>query len=223
MMKRMTTILALACSVGVGLAFLASSTPAAADPGAALTTIAVSGPTAMGDYEYVGSSKCKKCHIKEYKSWAKTKMGMSFDSLQPGAAAEAKKAHDLDPEKDYSKDESCVGCHTTGHGHKGGYFFPDEADKKAVKKAKKLQGVGCEMCHGPGSEYIKIFQEITKSKRSYKVEELYAAGLTKIDESTCAACHNDKSATFDSAKPFDYEKQKEEGIHEHVALKQREE
>jgi hypothetical protein len=175
-------------------------------------------------YEYVGDSKCKKCHIKEHKSWSKTAKGKAFETLKPGEKADAKKAHGLDPDKDYTKDETCLACHTQGFGHKGGYAVPDPADKNAVKAASKLEGVGCESCHGPGSAYIEVFEDIMKSKRKYKVEELHAVGLTKIEESTCTACHNDKSPTFDSAKGFNYEeaKNKRDEIHELVEIKQRE-
>lgn len=125
--------------------------------------------------------------------------------------------------KDYTKDDSCLPCHTTGFGQEGGYAIPDPENKKAVKQAKKLQDVGCESCHGPGSEYIKVFKEIFTSKRKYKVEELYAVGLTKIGESTCTSCHNETSPTIVPGESFDYEKRKNEGTHEHHPLKQREE
>lgn len=175
-----------------------------------------------GSYTYVGSGACKKCHIKEHKSWAATKMGKAFETLKPGQAKEAKEKFKLDPNKDYSKDATCVKCHVTGHGKPGGYAIPAEGNEQAAKDSAKLENVGCESCHGPGSEYIKVFEEITKSKRKYKVDELYKVGLAKIEASTCTACHNKDGPTVDPAKPFDYEKQKEEGLHERVPLKDRE-
>lgn len=193
---------------------------------AAMGSQAAEGQTASGSgstYDYVGSNKCKKCHLTQHKSWAKTEMGKALETLKPGNAVEAKAKYGLDPTKDYSTDESCLPCHTTGYGKKGGYAIPDPEDKKAVRKAKKLAGVGCESCHGPGSAYIKIFEEIYKSKRKYKVDELYAAGLQKVEKSGCKKCHNDKGPTFDSAHPFDFEKMKTEDLHEHKPLEQREE
>jgi len=176
-----------------------------------------------GKYSYVGSKSCKKCHIKIYKSWEKTEGAKGFDALRVGKAAEAKTKYGLDPAKDYTKDESCLKCHTTGHGCEGGYAIPDEADKKAVKRAGTLLSHGCESCHGPGSEYVKLFKEIQKSKRKYKAEELYAVGLTKIDASACTNCHNDKSPTYDDTKKFDFGTYKDKDMHEHEELKQREE
>ncbi|MHC4413756.1 MAG: cytochrome c family protein [Planctomycetota bacterium] len=183
-----------------------------------------------GAYSYVGIKKCKSCHLDVHKSWTKTKMGQAFESLEAGHAQEIKEQHGLDPNKDYTQEAACLKCHTVGYGKPGGYVPPDPGDRRAVRKAKDLQGVGCESCHGAGSEYVKIFQEIDKSQRSYKVEELYAAGMRKVDKSVCVECHNKEGPTFSAAEPFDYEKvmaeeeAKEEGInlHFHKALKLRE-
>lgn len=58
------------------VAFALASVPALAD--------------GESSYSYVGSKKCKLCHIKEYKSWEATKMAKAFDILKPGNSAEAK-------------------------------------------------------------------------------------------------------------------------------------
>lgn len=224
-MKARWTILPAVVLIGIGLAYWQVDfvPPALAGDNvltAAAAGIALPATPEEEEYEYVGNKKCKKCHMKEYKSWKETKKAKTFEPLKPGQASEAKEKANLDPAKDYTKDEGCLACHATGYGHTGGYFIPDPADEKAVKKAAKLEGVGCEGCHGPGSGYIKLFQEIKKSKRTYKVEEVYAAGLTKIEEAACTGCHNEKSPTYES---FDFEKQKNEGLHELLPLKQREE
>ena len=221
--RMMISLVLVAC--GVGVALRAGSSAAVAQSQQVIAVGAAAMPLAMGDeeYSYVGSAKCKKCHIKQHKSWAKTKMAKSFDILKPGNYKEQKQKFNLDPAKDYTSDEKCVKCHTVGYGKPGGYAIPKPGDKKAARKAKALQGVGCECCHGPGSAYIKVFEEILKSKRKYKVEELYAAGLRKIEESTCTSCHNDESPSVNPGDPFDFEKRKDEGTHEHIPLKQREE
>ncbi len=182
-------------------------------------------PAASGEetkFTYVGSKSCKKCHSAvEHKTWAKTKMGQAFETLKPGNAKEAKAKHKLDPEKDYTQDVTCLKCHTTGFGHESGYFIPDAGDKKAVRKAKKLENVGCESCHGPGSGYAKLFKEIQSSKRKYKIEELYAVGLRQITKETCTSCHNEDNPTFDASTPFDFEKMKDQDTHERSGMKQR--
>jgi hypothetical protein len=227
MKVRLGTVLAVVCG-GVSLALLLGSLPAVAGTpqliAAGAGGVALAAPAAGEEsgYSYIGCKSCKKCHFKEYKSWSKTKMAKAFETLKPGEAAEAKEKHGLDPQKDYTTDESCLKCHATGFGSEGGYAVPDPSDKKAVKQAEALAGVGCESCHGPGSHYSEVLEEILKSKRTYKVEELYAVGLQKMDASRCTNCHNDTSPTYDKEKAFDYERDKDKDIHEHEELKQRE-
>lgn len=214
-------MVAFALFLGPGVRATAGDLGGPASMVAAASVSAATGFPAGPERTYVGSKKCKKCHIKQYKSWAKTRMANAFDILKPGEHSEAKTKFHVDVTKDFTKDDKCLKCHTTGFGHAGGYATPDPADKKAVRKAKKLMGVGCESCHGPGSEYVKVFTDILKSKRMYDVEELYAAGLTRIDASTCTTCHNEESPTINKGDPFDYEKMKAQGTHEHLPLKQR--
>lgn len=226
-MRLRVAIPVLAISVGaIGFGFWHAESGAVAND-AIVTAVTVVALPALADeepsYSYVGNKKCKKCHIKQYRSWEKTRMANAFEILKPGNNKEQKEKFDLDVGNDYTTDEKCIKCHTVGFGKPGGYATPDPADKKAVRKAKKLQGVGCECCHGPGSEYIKVFDEILKSKRKYKVEELSAVGLRKVDESVCITCHNEESPSVNPGDPFDYKKRKKDGIHESFPLKQREE
>ncbi len=224
-MKRRWVILFGVGSCGIGLALWQAPPPAVAGHPQLVTAATAAVPLAAPDekYSYVGSKTCKKCHINQHKSWEKTRMGKAFEILKPGNSKEAKEKFKLDPDKDYTKDEKCLKCHTVGFGKPGGYAIPDPADKKAVRTAKKFEGVGCESCHGPGSEYNKVFKEIQKSKRKYKVEELYKVGLRKVDKDGCLTCHNEESPTINKGDEFDYEDRKDEGTHEHIALKQREE
>ncbi len=195
---------------------------AAGDVQITVSTAAMMSAVGLGDdAEYIGSKKCKKCHLKQHKSWRDLKHGKALTLLEPGQASEAKSKNNLDPSKDYTKDEACLPCHTVGYGKPGGYAVP--ADEKAAKKAKSLAGVGCETCHGPGGAYLALHEEIKKSKRTYKVDEMLTSGLVHPDQSVCVKCHNDKSPTFDASKPFDFETMKDNGVHEHIPLKQREE
>ncbi len=198
--------------------------PTAAGEAAAVAPTSNIVPTLDDDtFAYVGSSQCKTCHRKQYKSWKKGKKFNALAPLLPGNAIEIKQKYDLDPKTDYSKDKQCLECHTTGFGHDGGYAIPNAADEKAVRMMRKVANVGCESCHGPGSQYIGLHQEIMMAKRKYKPEEIYAKGLRRVGEQVCLACHNDRSPTYDRAKPFDFAKMKDLGVHEHFALKLREE
>ncbi len=225
MRSRSAILVLMVCSMVIGLGLWRTDSTAKANDALVTTAIVIlpAVTSQESSYSYVGNKKCKKCHIKQHKSWAKTRMGKAFEILKPGANKEMKEKFNLDVAKDHTKDKTCLKCHTVGYGESGGYVIPDPEDKKSVRKAKKLEGVGCECCHGPGSEYVKVFDEIMKSKRKYKVEELYAVGLRKVDESICITCHNEESPSVEPGEPFDYEKRKEDGIHEHFPLTQREE
>jgi hypothetical protein len=168
-------------------------------------------PAFAGDPAYVGSKKCKMCHLKEYKSWATTKMATSFDRLKPGEGAEAKKAAGLDPDKDYTTDPTCLPCHTTGLGQPGGFVD--------IASTPDLAGVGCEVCHGPGGTYIADGYMTLKNKE-YKKADLVAVGMVDtVDESRCVGCHNSDSPFVGADFVFDFAAQKDKGTHEKYPLK----
>lgn len=170
---------------------------------------------------YIGLKACKMCHIKQWKSWKKTKMAQAFETLKPTVRAEAKTRLKLDPQKDYTKDAKCLGCHTTGFGLPGGYKIAKQGDAKAVKRAKDNEGVTCEACHGPGSKFKAFHKETLSKKRQYTQDELYQLGQHKIDAKACTTCHNRRNPTVGADYHFDYEKYKAEDTHENVPLKYR--
>ena len=174
-------------------------------PIVALLLIAQAG--AADEHAFVGSKNCKKCHLKEHKSWEATQMAQAFETLRPGNAAEAKSAAGLDPAKDYTKDATCLPCHTVGYGKPGG--FVDETT------TPDHLGVGCESCHGPGGTYTQD-QYMSLKNKEYKKADIVAVGLVDPGEAQCVACHNEKSPFFEG---FDYAKQKDEGLHERFELK----
>lgn len=215
----------LSClAVGLGVWLFGGATTAVGETngGVVVATTAMLVQPAGGEATYIGSSKCKKCHLAEHKSWSGNKHGKAMETLMPDQAVDMKTKFKLDPKKDYTKDATCVACHSVGFGKPGGYAVHDEKDEKVAKDMKDLAGVGCEACHGAGSEYSKVHEEIMKSKRKYKADEMTAAGMTKIDENVCKNCHNGKGPTTDPAKPFDFAKMKDQNTHDHSPLKQRE-
>ena len=170
---------------------------------------------------YVGVKSCKKCHLKQYKTWKTTKMAKTFDVLKPGVRAEAKAKLKFDPQKDYTKDTTCLECHTSGFGVLGGYKIPEAGDSKATRRAKGNSGVTCEGCHGPGSKYIAIHKKAITKKRKYTLEELYQTGQYKVNIKTCTTCHNRRNPTAGPDYHFDYEKYKAEDTHKNFPLKYR--
>ena len=114
---------------------------------------------------YVGSKACKTCHMGAakgaiYEAWEKTDHAQALAKL-PG---------------DKQKDPTCLPCHTTGFGKPGGY-------DPAAATAANLAGVGCESCHGPGSDYKAM--NVMKDKAAS-----VAKGLIEPNEKSCQGCHN---------------------------------
>jgi hypothetical protein len=82
--------------------------------------------------EYTGSRSCKSCHEYEYEKWSTKSHAHAYETLKRAGS-------EVDPE--------CVGCHVVGLKYEGGFVSEQETPD--------LKDVGCEACHGPGSEHIK--------------------------------------------------------------------
>ncbi|MBI5492639.1 MAG: cytochrome c family protein [Deltaproteobacteria bacterium] len=149
---------------------------------------------------YEGYKKCGGCHKSQKDSWLKTSHGDAFDMLKPKEKAKEKKKAKLDPDKDYTSDEKCVGCHTTGYKRLGGY-----SESVPENKAQYLINVGCEVCHGPGSLYRK---EHSKAGNRYKKtnektprQDIVDLGQDYDYEEACNSCHmNYKGSPWKGAK-----------------------
>ena len=189
---------------------------------AAATVSAGDTPAPAGDKaKYVGDETCKKCHSAEHKSWKKTAMAKSMKTLAPTTEADDKALFDrktaakLDPAKDYSTDEKCLKCHTTGYGETGGYPVDPKKDEAAGKAAAAMGSVSCEACHGAGSLYVKHkTEEVEKNKDAkFTWEQLGKFGMVKPDEASCSKCHNkDNPAPPAEAMKFEDGKAK---VHDH--------
>ncbi|MHC4583363.1 MAG: multiheme c-type cytochrome [Planctomycetota bacterium] len=172
---------------------------------------------------YIGVKKCKSCHFKQWNSWRKTNMAKAFESLKPGVKSEEKTKLKFDPNKDYTKDPTCLGCHVSGFGIPGGYVVPADGDADAKKQAKDNAGVTCEGCHGPGSKANEIQEDIKENKRPYKFAELRAVGFHQAGVRSCTPCHNSSDPGKEPGYHFPYEEKREEkdAQHENIELKYR--
>lgn len=146
------------------------------------------GTSLAEEYDYVGAEGCKMCHGKrtgdQWQKWLDGPHSGAFETLKSEASAKIVADKGLSGNA-WELDE-CLSCHITAHG-------VDEA--RLGKKYTMEDGVGCESCHGPGSEY--------KSMKVMKDHEAsIAAGMIVPTEETCTQCHNDQSPTFNG---FDYE------------------
>jgi Cytochrome c554 and c-prime len=83
---------------------------------------------------YVGSEACKKCHEFAFQKWQNSKHAVAFNTL---VKAKRPSLRQFDGE--------CVVCHTIGFEYSTGY--------RDDKTTPNLKDVGCESCHGPGSEH----------------------------------------------------------------------
>ena len=152
------------------------------------------------DNAYVGVKKCGKCHEKELygnqvESWRKGPHAGAMETLDSEQSAEVTKR--LGIAGSPREAAECLECHVTAHG----------VDSRLIKyDIDPANGVGCESCHGPGSNYRKksVMSDHDKS---------VAKGLVEQSEKACIVCHNDRSPTFDAAAGFDYATAKEQIAH----------
>lgn len=84
---------------------------------------------------YIGSDKCQSCHEHAYAVWSKSKHARAFQTLVDAKRPSLRQF-----------DGECVVCHVTGFEYNSGYR--NESD------TPNLKNVGCESCHGPGSEHV---------------------------------------------------------------------
>ena len=148
--------------------------------------IAFTGVADDKKFEYVGVKKCVMCHKSEKQGkqkdiWENSNHSKTYTQLSSKEGmAKAKVLGVEDP----TKDAKCLSCHAP------------EFDKKELwqKNFKLEDGVQCETCHGPGSEY--------KSKKIMEDrEQAIANGMLVPDEKSCLTCHKkdnpEHKGTFD--------------------------
>ena len=134
-------------------------------------------------HKYVGATQCGNCHKSEPKGnqlgkWQASLHAKAFETLAGEKALAVAKEKKL--AKAPQESPECLKCHTTGYGKDAALF---------AATFKKEDGVSCEACHGPGSDYKAM--GVMKDKAA-----AVAAGLVVPDEKTCTACHNAESPTF---------------------------
>lgn len=179
------TILALG---GVGALLAGASVPDGKKTEPAASSLGSEAPTTS--FQYMGIKKCRMCHVDQFASFDQSSKAKSWEALRPGVGVEVKKQSGLDPAADFTKDERCLKCHSTGFGEPGGYVIPEPTNKVSVATAASREGVGCESCHGPGSGFVEHMKDISDKERGYRREELLSAGLRASASETCGKCHN---------------------------------
>ncbi len=112
---------------------------------------------------YLGVGSCMSCHPAAFEVYTHTAHARAYRTLS------SQFVH---------HDDSCVGCHVTGYGERGGF-----AGIRRLGAPADLIDVQCEACHGPGIDHSR-----GGSYRSVAVE-------------SCTRCH-----TREQDPDFDYEK-----------------
>ncbi len=130
---------------------------------------------------YVGARACGSCHDgpgmgHQFSKWLVSKHARAYAVLSKPEAKEIARLSGVPQEPQEAA--MCLGCHATGADaeeweHDDGFRLED--------------GVQCEKCHGPGSEYMDA--EVMKDP-----EAAMRAGLKKIQLSDCQMCHNEKGS-----------------------------
>lgn len=150
-------------------------------------------PKTQADAHYVGSKKCKTCHIKQHKTWKKMKHANAWGML-PEEYRNVDAAEEVNPKsKDKRPGRKCVACHTTGfgEGEKGGFrkeLQGDPIKTKSGKRIPSMKGVQCEACHGPGSLHLAPAKLAMRRKPKGFAEGEDPFITLKV--TNCTKCHN---------------------------------
>ncbi len=105
------------------------------------------------DLVFIGNDDCAICHNKIFKHWEETGHASAYETL-------LKAEHEYDPE--------CLACHTIGLHYFTGF--------ETIETTPKMKGVGCESCHGPGSNH----------------KEIQSEDYGKANGDVCITCHEDE-------------------------------
>lgn len=158
---------------------------------------------------FLGPEVCGECHKSQYMSWSQTRMAQTFEVLRPGAKRKEKELAGLDPEMDYTHEEECLPCHTTGYGLVGGFT--------SIEETPQHGGVGCEACHGAGGMYVNTV--MSPDRPNFTTIEAVSRGLVyPPTELVCRKCHNENSPFIDMGYIFDFSERVKRGTHEHYEL-----
>jgi hypothetical protein len=145
----------------------------------------------VAEPEIVGSPRCKSCHKSrtgdQWKIWTESTHANAFETL---ASEESRKIAAEKGLGDPQQENACLRCHATKA------FLGADAIISEKANYDDSEGVGCESCHGPGSDYRP--KKIMTDPQAARM-----AGLM-VDSSSeaCSQCHNEESPTF---KGFDFE------------------
>lgn len=145
-------------------------------------------PQGSKDHSYEGVAVCGMCHKSEKQGaqlriWQNSLHAHAYEVLKSDQAQKIAKERGMQGEPWGS--DACLKCHATGY----------NVDPSRLGKRFKVEdGVQCETCHGPGSDYKSI--KVMRDK-----QQAIANGLVLYQDNPkelCVKCHNKESPTFSS-------------------------
>jgi hypothetical protein len=142
---------------------------------------------------YVGAKKCATCHKSDavgnqYDKWLRTPHAKSLLRLQTADAVSIAKNFGIE---NPAENNRCLQCHTTA---------------KGKHEICRDEGVGCESCHGPGSEFSECANHVDLIDRKSAYIRAIGLGMypilgskgIKAREKVCVSCHNDQRLCYPS-------------------------
>jgi YVTN family beta-propeller protein len=145
-------------------------------------------PPAKTGPKYMGSVACGKCHKGpmmgyQYSRWRMSAHARAYAVLANASAQDVAKK--MGVTENPQKSPACLKCHSTAGNAEPG---------TALDSYSPAEGVGCEACHGPGSEYSP--QAVMMDKRA-----AMASGLRMVTPESCMPCHaQNREKPFDAPK-----------------------
>ncbi len=134
--------------------------------------------------DFVGYETCVECHGtdaigNQVAIWRSTPHARAFRILR---SSDAKKIAEKAGVKEPQKDTACLTCHNTGAGK---------------YEAAAGEGVGCEACHGPASNWYEYENHVSPTKSSAGYKKAVSLGMypiigidsIKFREKMCKRCH----------------------------------
>ncbi len=108
---------------------------------------------------YVGEAACAPCHASAAATWDASAHASAWAALEGASAGQR---------------ADCVGCHATGYRQPGGFRDP-------AASSLALGQVGCEACHGPGSDHVAACAD-DRDADGY--------GELPSSDAACVGCHS---------------------------------
>jgi hypothetical protein len=135
-------------------------------------------------YSYVGISECRTCHGtdslgNQIRSLDANPHSMAYRNLRTEKGMKIAEKYKI---KTPSESLQCLKCHTTGEG---------------LEPKTATEGVGCEACHGPASEYGELSNHGAFGSKEKDYQTAVSHGMyktlgyegIKLREKMCKRCH----------------------------------